>query len=108
MIFQKNGRRTPQNFTLGTQPLENTDCYKYLGTIITNTGNFKTNHDNVKKKGIGVYSKPSTVIKIFEKTIEPILMYNSEITNAYLPTTWNFDKFKQNMWNIGNIGSNTN
>ncbi len=111
MVFQNGGARKTLNFKLGEQALENAQSYKYLGTIITNTGNFKMNHANIKKKGIrasflitkniGPYCKPSTAIKIFEKTVEPILMYNSEITCAYVPMTWTFDKFKEKIWEIG-------
>ena len=84
-------------FTFGNIILEITKNYKYLGTIITHTGNFKMNQTNLKKKGlrasyiimrnIGANSKPSTAIRIFEKIIEPILTYNCEITEAYFPTT---------------------
>ena len=111
MVFQRSGTRRILNFTFGAHVLENAVSYKYLGTIITNTGNFKLNHANLKKKGIrasfiitqniGRYCKPSTAIKIFEKVIEPILMYNSEITCAFFPLTWTYEKFTTKLWEIG-------
>ena len=111
MIFQRGGIKKSTNFSLGSQKLENTQSYKYLGTIISNTGNFKLNHASIKKKGIrasflitkniGPYCKPSTAIKIYEKVVEPILMYNCEITCAFLPPKWNIETFKKKIWNTG-------
>ena len=109
MIFQGGGRRKKEYFAFGNQIVQHTDQYKYLGTIMTKTGNFKLNEINLKKKGlrasyiisknIGSFSKPSTSIRIFEKIIEPILMYNSEITGACIPSTWNYTKFIKNVGN---------
>ena len=83
MIFQNPGKRPEAVFYLGDKQVEVSHSYKYLGTIITDTGNFKTNEVNLKKKGlrasyiilknIGMFSKPSTSIHIFEKIVEPIL-----------------------------------
>ena len=52
-------------------------------------------------KNIGLHAKPSTSIKIFEKIVEPILMYNCEISHAYMPKTWNYEKFKNKLWETG-------
>ena len=82
-----------------------------MGTTLTNTGSFKTNTILKKKKGfraayivnnnIGKNSKTSTAIKIFEKVVEPILTYNCEISEAYIPITWDYDKFKEKIWETG-------
>jgi hypothetical protein len=111
MTIQKAGKRKQNNFYFGEHILQNTDNYKYLGTIITHTGNFKLNEVTLKQKGlrasyiisrnIGVHAKPSTAIKIFEKVIEPILLYNCEVTGAFFPSTWSYEKFTKEMWNIG-------
>ena len=111
MIIQRAGRRKQNNFYFGEHILENTDHYKYLGTIITHTGSFKLNEVNLKQKGlrasyiisqnIGPYSKPSTSIRIFEKIIEPILLYNCEVTGAFFPNSWKYDKFVNKMWDLG-------
>ena len=99
------------SFHFGDLLVEKTKSYKYLGTIVTNTGNFKLNEVNLKKKGLRAsyliskithHAKPSTSIKIFEKVVEPILLYNCEVSLAYMPKTWTYDKFKNNMWSIGN------
>ncbi len=84
MVFQNTGRRRKTKFYFGTQILELAQSYKYLGTTITNTGSFKLNEVNLKKKGlraafiisknIGMFAAPSSSIKIFEKVVEPILI----------------------------------
>ena len=111
IIFQNRGRRSNKTFTFGNHMLETTMNYKYLGTIISNTGNFKMNEASLKKKAlrasyiimqnIGTHSKPSTAIHIFEKVIEPILTYNCEIAQAYMPKSWNYSKFKNKIWEQG-------
>ena len=114
MIFQHQGRKdvkSKDTFLFGKQFIQNTDSYKYLGTIVTSTGNFKLNEVNLKKKGlrasyiisknIGPLSKASTSIKLFEKIIEPILLYNCEVTGTNIPNTWDYEKFKENMWDTG-------
>ena len=50
---------------------------------------------------IALHAKPSSSLKIYEKVVEPILMYNCEVSLAYMPKNWNYDKFKSNMWDIG-------
>ena len=46
-------------------------------------------------------AKPSTSIKIFEKVVEPILLYNCEIAHAYMPKTWTYKKFTEKIWDTG-------
>ena len=111
MIIQKAGRRKHTDFYCGEHLIQNTDNYKYLGTIITHSGSFKLNEVSLKQKGlrasyiisqnIGLHAKPSTAIRIFEKIIEPILLYNCEVTGAFFPNTWNYEKFTKHMWDIG-------
>ena len=111
MIFQNQGKRKTEQFIFGSQIVQHADEYKYLGTIITYTGNFKLNEVNLKKKGlrasflifkqIGRNAKPSSAIKIFEKVVEPILLYNCEITGACIPKSWNKEKFTKKMWDTG-------
>ena len=110
IAFHRNGYMPPKLFLIGNQIVEKTKSYKYLGTTITNTGNFKLNEVNLKKKGlrasylisnISSHAKPSTSIKIFEKVVEPILLYNCEVSLAYFPKTWSYEKFVKNMWDLG-------
>ena len=111
IIFSSGGYRGKlPNFTFGTKQLKIVKEYKYLGTLISNTGNFNINELNLKKKGLRAsyllskslkFAKPSSAIKIFEKVIEPILMYNCEIALAYLPKTWDYTKFILGIWDHG-------
>ena len=107
LIFQSRGKRPQYSFFLGHQQVSIEKSYKYLGTTISDTGSFKTNETLVKKKGlrasyliiksIGKHAKPSTAISIFEKVVEPILTYNCEVTQAYIPIKWDFSKFQQSI-----------
>ena len=42
--------------------------------------------------------KTSSLIKIFEKIVEPIILYNCEITQAFLPNKWSYTEFQDNIW----------
>ena len=55
MIFQRGGRRIETPMYLGYQHLEHAKHYKYLGTILTDTGSFKTNENNLKKKAFHLH-----------------------------------------------------
>ena len=110
ICFHRNGHIPKKIFYFGAQIVEKTASYKYLGTIVTNTGSFKTNEANLKKKGlrasfliakISQHAKPSSTLNIYEKVVEPILMYNCEVSLAYLPKTWSYEKFQTNMWDVG-------
>ena len=57
-------------------------------------------------KNIAMNSKPSTSIKIFEKVVEPILLYNCEISHAYMPKTWDYNKFSAKLWETGSQVNN--
>ena len=69
------------------------------------------NEVNLKKKGlrasylisknVGMNSKPSTSLKIFEKVVEPILLYNCEVSLAYMPKAWDYNMFTDKMWETG-------
>ena len=79
--------------------------YKYLGTIRKKTGNFKQNNIFLKRRGMRasftLIDSLGTNIKLsslFENVVEPILLYNCEITLAFLPINWTYSKFKDNIW----------
>ena len=112
IIFQNGGYKgVLPTFKFGESELKTVKEYKYLGTLISNTGNFRLNENNLKKKGLRAtylltrslrHAKPSSAIRIFEKVIEPILMYNCEIALAYLPKTWDYTRFIFDIWEHGN------
>ena len=98
-------------FYLNNTQVEMVKEYKYLGTTVTNTGNFKLNEVNLKKKGlratylliqsIKLTTKTSTAIKLYEKIVEPILTYNCEVALASIPKSWDYNRFIINMWQDG-------
>ena len=111
IIFSTGGYKgkTP-SFTFEKKPLKLVKEYKYLGTTITNTGQFRLNEVYLKKKGLRASylltqsiknTKISTAIKLFEKIVEPILTYNCEVSLASIPKSWDYSKFVGKMWEHG-------
>ena len=68
----------------------------------------KLNHAYLKNKGlkaryaitrsISLDCKASTMMKLFQKMVEPILLYNCEVAQACIPNAWDKEKFKIKMW----------
>ena len=52
-------------------------------------------------RNIGRYCKPSTAIRLFEKIVEPVLLYNCEVAGAYIPKKWDLRKFQSQIWETG-------
>ena len=108
MVIQNTGKMPTINIKFDGQTLGVVDRYKYLGTIISRTGNFKLNENYLKGKGlraryaitksIGLDCKVSTLLRIFQRMVEPILLYNCEVALACIPKTWTLEKFKVKMW----------
>ena len=108
MIFQKHGLTPKVDITFKNEILEQVKEYKYLGSIISRNGSFKSNTAYLRGKGlrarylvtktIGFDIKPLTGIKIFEKMVEPILLYNCEVSQASLPENMDLQKFERDMW----------
>ena len=108
LIFQRGGVQPKFTFKFGNINIDITDKYKYLGTTLSHSGSFKTNQNLSRKKGlraayviihnIAKTCRPSTAIRIFEKIVEPILTYNCEITEAFFPDKWDYNKFESKMW----------
>ena len=99
------------NLTYDSKPLEQVKQFKYLGNIISHNGNFKENDKYLKNKGlrasflllkkIGLTYKPSAYIRLFEKTVEPIILYNSEVTRMPMLKQCLYEKFRNSLWNTG-------
>ena len=108
LTFQRRGKMPQLNLRFKGKDLEQVKQYKYLGTVINRTGNFNLNNQYLKGKGlrarylitknIGISCKPSTAIRIFERMVEPIILYNCEVTQAFIPETWSYEKFINQMW----------
>ena len=108
MVIQNKGKMASVEFKYKGGNLEVVNSYKYLGTMISRTGTFKLNDVYLKNKGlkaryaitrtIGMDCKVSTSIKLFQKMVEPILLYNCEVAQACIPNNWDQGKFKDKMW----------
>ena len=90
MIFNKGGRHIRRNIYFGDNRIETTRQYKYLGFMITPSGEITTGLKDLKdralrafikmkcKQGIWFRKYPIISLKIFTALIEPILLYASD------------------------------
>ena len=90
MTFNKNGRHIRENFFYGEERIETTRQYKYLGFLVTPSGEINSGLKDLKdralrafyklkkKMGIAFRRHPTTSIKLFRSLIEPILLYASD------------------------------
>ena len=90
MVFNKAGRHMRQNFYFGKDRLDTTRQYKYLGFLVTPSGEINSGLKDLKdralrafsklkkKMGISFRNKPSITMKIFRSIVEPILLYASD------------------------------
>ena len=90
MIFNKTGRFLRRSFKVGHEIIYTTNNYKYLGFIITPSGEISTGLKDLKDRALRAYyslkSKmgryfmlcPSTSLHLFDSLIKPILLYNSD------------------------------
>jgi hypothetical protein len=92
MIFSSSGK-TPKHtsFSLGTKTIEAVKTYKYLGVIISNTGNFNKNSEILQFKALKAWFKCRSILysnkvnnvelylHLFDKLVKPVLLYGVEI-----------------------------
>ena len=90
MIFNKTGRLIHRNFYLGETKLENVRNYKYLGLVVTPSGEIKSALDDLRARALKAYMAFKTnlgtlfndyiddTISIFDSMIKPILLYGSD------------------------------
>ena len=90
MIFNKNGRHIRKNFYFGQERLDTTRQYKYLGFLVTPSGEINSGLCDLKDRAMRAFYKlkskmgttfrkqPSITIKLFKTLIEPILLYASD------------------------------
>ena len=91
MISNKTGRHIRQDFYFGSDRLTSTREYKYLGFLITPSGEINSGLKDLKdraqraffklkkKMGSTFRAQPSLTIKLFRSLIEPILLYASDL-----------------------------
>ena len=90
MIFNKSGRHLRRSFRVGKEIIHTTNNYKYLGFILTPSGEINTGLQDLKDRALRAYyslkgkmghyfmSYPSTTLHLFDTLIKPILLYNSD------------------------------
>ena len=90
MIFNKTGRHLRKRFTLGGKVVSTTREYKYLGFVLTPSGEINSGLIDLKDRALRAFMKlkkklgsnfrtyPLITIKLFETLIKPILLYSSD------------------------------
>ena len=90
MIFQKHNSKSlvSSQFHIGSNKIDITKEYTYLGLRVTQNGNFKLAQKQLYKirKQIDLHK---VATKIFDTIISPILLYNSEVWGAYEKNDFN-------------------
>ena len=90
MIFNKTGRLIRRNFFLGLTRLENVRSYKYLGLLITPSGEIRSALDDLRSRALKAYMAMKNklgvcfrdhikdTLSLFDSLIKPILLYGSD------------------------------
>ena len=90
MIFNKTGKFIRRNFNLENTKIETVRQYKYLGFIITPSGEINSGLKDLKSRGIfaltelrnkmGEYFNkyPDTTMHLFDALIKPIILYMAD------------------------------
>ena len=90
MIFNKTGRLIHRDFFLGTSRLENVRSYKYLGLIITPSGEIRSALEDLRSRALKAYMALKSklgasfrdhlddTVGIFDSLVKPILLYGSD------------------------------
>ena len=112
MVFNKSGRKLNINCTFGKDKVPMATSYTYLGTILTPSGSFNINKENLYNKGLrtvfsilrdlhpqyGTHSK--IILKLFDSLVRPILLYNCQVWGTYSKQFKSFSKFKDNLFQV--------
>ena len=101
MIFNKTGRFFRRCFYFGDTNLFSTNSYKYLGFIVTPSGEILSGLNDLKDRALRAYFKlkkamgnyfrlyPKVTIHLFDTLIKPILLYNSDFWGCLKPPSNN-------------------
>ena len=96
MVFNKQGRKSDMKVKLDDLVIESCEQYYYLGTVFTPRNNFKTAQNELYKKACRAFfgylkdvniragAQITTVSKLFNSLVAPILLYNCEIWGAFI------------------------
>ena len=100
MIFNKGGRHIRRDIHFGNNKIETTRQYKYLGFMVTPSGEITTGLKDLKDRALRAFMKlknklgitfrkhPFVSLKLFKTLVEPILLYASDF--------WGILKLPQN------------
>ena len=90
VVFNKSGKISKEEFFFKENKLETVHSYSYLGLQLSASGSFTLARANLFNKGLKAYFRlvkdilsfqPSvnTSIHIFDHTVKPVLLYDSDI-----------------------------
>lgn len=90
LIFNSNNRKKIPVIKLGQGSIEHTTSYTYLGIELAENGEFSKAREILHNKGLKAFHKmckifgytfpdTQTVLHVFDHTVQPILLYGSEI-----------------------------
>ena len=95
MIFNKTGRLMKRLYLINDKPLENVRSYKYLGFLLTPSGEINSGlqhlRDRALKAFMGLKTRlgptfkqdvKTTLVLIDAAMVKPILLYNSDFWGA--------------------------
>ena len=97
MIFNKSGRHIRRSIYYGDHRLETTRQYKYLGFMVTPSGEITTGLKDLKDRALRAFFKmknklgilfrkcPLISIKLFNALVQPILLYASDFWGILKP-----------------------
>ena len=94
ITFNKAGRKIQSKFTFQNNNIECVSSYKYLGTYFSASGSFSIGRTELYNKALKAFYKLKkdflnlmpgikTSIHLFDHTLKPILLYNSEVWGGY-------------------------
>ena len=96
MVFNKKGRKSDMKVKLDDLVIESCEQYPYLGTVFTPRNDFKTAQNELYKKACRAFfgclidvniragAQITTMSKLFNSLVAPILLYNCEIWGAFM------------------------
>ena len=99
LSFSKGNRKEKLDLVFNNQKIEFVKEFKYLGVTINRRGNFTPTLDDLSNKATNaIYSlnrkinikflSPSTILRLFDNLISPILLYGSEVWEPYINQTF--------------------
>ena len=97
MVFNKNGRHIRKSFPYGENKIDSTRQYKYLGFLITPSGEINSGLKDLKDRALRAFIKvkkkmgllfqqfPLVSLKLFDTLVRPILLYASDFWGILNP-----------------------